>query len=524
MADILGLDVMRGVRVRAGHDLRREVRWVHTWPEVLPWLHGGELLLTTGYSWPPEADEQRRIVRDLERTRVAALLFRVGGPFFPQVPDAVVDEATHVGLPVLETGEDASFVELTETLNREIIRSQVALLERSEQIHRTLTAAALDAESVADIAARLDHLIDCDVLILDRRMQPLSPPIPAWDQLPRHVALTVAAEGHAARLALEPAGEAILQPVRVGRDIPAVMLVATRHGRPLTELDRRATEHSAVVVGLHLLRQQAVADVETRVRNTFVEAVLQGRLERESALRERAQLLGFDPDGTYAVGIVIPVDGDGVVRPRALTSAAEFASRVQLGQAVQHALEREQLPVLMAYALNQVVVILPAGEPIARRRERFHRIWRTVQDAASAQAVAVVLGGAQRGPAGAPVSFRQAQAVLPVARGAGIWWYEDLAVLRILDACQDRQVLQDLYDATVGVLRAHSAALYDTARTLIAAGFNQRLAARRLGVHWNTMRNRLARMEALLGGHLDDPALRLRVQLAFEIESLLARG
>lgn len=54
--DILELDVARGVRVLAGlGGLTREVRWVHIWPEVLPWFHGPELLLTTGHSWPAEA-------------------------------------------------------------------------------------------------------------------------------------------------------------------------------------------------------------------------------------------------------------------------------------------------------------------------------------------------------------------------------------------------------------------------------------------------------------------------------------
>ncbi|MDR7447090.1 MAG: helix-turn-helix domain-containing protein, partial [Armatimonadota bacterium] len=40
------------------------------------------------------------------------------------------------------------------------------------------------------------------------------------------------------------------------------------------------------------------------------------------------------------------------------------------------------------------------------------------------------------------------------------------------------------------------------------------------GVHWNTLRHRVARMEELLGASLDDPDLRLRLQLAVAWDSL----
>ncbi|MER3460403.1 MAG: hypothetical protein C4303_04390 [candidate division GAL15 bacterium] len=134
--DILGFPELQGVRPVGEVGLDQPVRWVHTWPEVLPWLHGGELLLTTAYSWPPDPDEQRRIVRDLARAGVAAILFRTGGEFFPEAPPAVVEEAVRAGLGILEATQDVSFVDLTETINRAIIRSHFESLERSERIHQ----------------------------------------------------------------------------------------------------------------------------------------------------------------------------------------------------------------------------------------------------------------------------------------------------------------------------------------------------------------------------------------------------
>jgi hypothetical protein len=55
---------------------------------------------------------------------------------------------------------------------------------------------------------------------------------------------------------------------------------------------------------------------------------------------------------------------------------------------------------------------------------------------------------------------------------------------------------------------------------LVLHAFNQRAAARALGVHWNTMRHRMARVEALLGRPLSDGRLRLALELALEAERL----
>ncbi|MDR5683209.1 MAG: PucR family transcriptional regulator ligand-binding domain-containing protein [Armatimonadota bacterium] len=525
--EVLRLDVMRDVQPISRHGLDRVIRWVHTWPEVLPWPHGGELLLTTGYSWPADAAEQRRILADLDRAGASAILFRADPPFFPSIPSPIRQAASagEVGLAVLEAHHETSFAELVETINREIIRRQFEVLERSERIHRTLTAAALDAEAVESIADRLGELIGKRVVVTDRRLRALTATPAEWETIERAARGAISASGSSAHREgsfRTDQIEGIFFPVRTGREVSGYLIVVGPPGG-MNELDVRAGEHGAVVAGLHLLRQQAVADAEARVRNTFVEAVLQGRLTGDSGLRERAQLLGFDPEGTYAVAIAAPVDADGTVRPRALTSTDDFQNRARLGQALQAALEAFRLPAFLAFALNQVQCLISADLPQDRLRRRVQGIWLHLRDAAPEVPVALVVGRPQQGHTGIPLSLRQAEAALGTVRGSGVWWYEDFETVRILGSASDREAMESLYRATLGALRDHSAALYETAVALITCGFNQRSAARRLDVHWNTLRHRVERMEEILGAGLDDPQTRFRLQMALEIEKLSGR-
>lgn len=517
--DVLGFQELSGVRVLTDAGLDRQIRWVHTWPEVLPWLHGGELLLTTAYSWPLEPEEQRRIVRELDQAGVAALLFRAGGEFFASTPPAVVDEASRTGLAVLEATDDVSFVDLAETINRAIIRSHFEALERSERIHRELTEAALEARAVSDIQERLEQLLGKRVLVLDTRGGVLA----GDEALAAVVRASPGPEdtGDPIQPTVLPDGTAILRrPVRTGAGTPAELVLVAATGEPFRDVDVRAAEHAALVMGLHFLRQQAVADAEARVRSTFVEAVLQGRLGEDPALRERAQLVGFDVRGTYAVGVAVPVGQDGrpVVRP--LESTEDFQARHRLGQAVEHALRGLHLPVFLAFELNHVVVLIPWTPLSPSQRDRARLLYELLQAHAPDSPAALVLGRPRSDHAQLRASLEEARATLSVVRGPGLWWYEDALVLRVLHACQDRAALEALWDSTLGRLRAASLALEATAKALVAHGFNQRATARSLQVHWNTLRHRVARMEELLGASLDDPDLRLRLHLAVAWDSL----
>lgn len=531
--DALRTDVLRRTRLAAGRrGLGRQIRWVHIWPEVLPWPHGGELLLTTGYSWPGEAPQQRRILRELAQAGVAALLFATGR-FFPRVSRAILETADRLALPVLEAPSDVAFAEVTEVINREIIRRQFAVIERSEEIHRHLTRAAVGANDLGDICRTLSDLIGKVVAALDSDLRLLARAAPGPDRTasgagtpwsPPPVPPGLVHELRHAEGAVRVAGprdrDQVLCPIRLDGDPLGYLCIVGAAGST-TDLDLRAAEHGAVVVALHLLRQRAVASVEERVQNSFVQALIQGELGRIAGLEERARLVGFDPAGRHVVGLLALLGPRG--RKRVLSGPEEFHLRERLDRALRAALRASGLPVLVGYLMNQVVFLLPAPDDPGALRTRVASLWQRVRALEPAVPCAMAMGSVQAGASGVAGSYADADSALAASHGEGLFWHEDLLLLRILRSVADRQALRDLQHRTLGRLREarRGEALCATVQALIQHGFNRRAAARALRVHWNTLRHRIARIEALLERSLADAETRLALQLAAESERLL---
>lgn len=537
--DVLGIDVLSRVRPVAGkRGLGREVRWVHIWPEVLPWFHGGELLLTTGHSWPSEPKEQRRIVRELGQAKLAAILFATGR-FFPRIPKAILETGERVGLPILEAPSDIAFAEVTEVVNREIIRRQYEVIERSEQIHRHLTSIALEAKELADICRALSGLIGKPVVIVDGGLRPLARSAADGDMgtpggpesflqewLEQAGRRRILGELRQTRSAIRMTDAAkrdhIVCAIRLGGE-PVGYLCVLGGDEPMTDLDLRAAEHGTVVAALHILRQQTVASVEARVQNSFVQALIQGELGKITGLEERARLIGFDPEASHVAGLLALVGPGG--RKRALASPDEFHLRERLDRALRLSLKECGFPALLGYLMNQVVFLLPAEPGQSALKARVASLWKRVRELEPAVPSAMAMGSVHAKAAGVAASYAEADSVLTVSEGEGLFWYDDLLLLRVLRSAGDRQALRDLLDRTLGRLRGarQGDALCETVRALIRHGFNQRAAARSLRTHWNTMRHRIARIEEILERPLADPELRLRLHLAVEVERVLPR-
>jgi purine catabolism regulator len=513
-----GLDQAR--LISNGKGLQRDVRWVHVVeiPEPSRWIGAGQLLLTTGYAWPREPNPQRALVRSLSQRGLLAVGLAVP-KYFEHFPPAAVTEAQRTGLVLFEIPWEIPFAEITETVNGAIVAEQFKVIEQSAVIHRELTGAALEAESLQDLARTLGRLIQRSVTFEDADANLLgfwqtgedADPVrrATLDQgrTPPEVVAQLADLGYlnAIRSSAGPVRiPALPAPGLQGRVACPIWLKSEFVGcvwivegdRALSELDLRAAEHAALVAALHIANQRQLAALEARLGASFLDSLLDGRFEATPPNVERARLMGFVPDASHRVALVVmeealPLSREGVIR------------RDRLADRVRHRLAQLRAMPITSSRLGQVICLLPEALDPAR-------FWEPLADTG----LSLVLGRAHAGPEGVPRSHREALAVVPHATPDAIRRYEEILVPRVLDG--DREARRDFLEALLGpIYQARSGSVLVRSLLCFAEqGFMRNRAAEALHVHSNTLRYRLERVSELAALDLRDPQTRFRLQLA----------
>ena len=263
--------VLRDATIVAGRaGLGNEVRWVHMvdHPEIAAWVKPGHLLLSTGFNWPREDGDGKRLICSLKERELAGVVLAVPH-FLEHFPESSVTAADEVGLPLLELPWEIPFSAITEEIHANIIRHQSEIIEKSEEIHRSLTNAAVTANSLDDLAKALGNLLGRRVNFVDPDGFVLGSSVEAASRqgseqaymqaLNRKVILRRMQHSmHPILMDAEP--EAAMPrrlgcPIRIRDELVAIVFV-DEGTMPFGELDIRATEHAAIIGALHLTQKQ----------------------------------------------------------------------------------------------------------------------------------------------------------------------------------------------------------------------------------------------------------------------------
>ncbi|MHB8325746.1 MAG: PucR family transcriptional regulator [Candidatus Dormibacteria bacterium] len=525
LAQALMIDPFSSGEVVAGRaGLDRELRWVDVVdiPNPLPWVGAGQLLLTTGISWPQDPSQQRRLVRELASLGLAGVALAVP-QYLSHFPEPAREEADAVGLPLVEVPWEVPFTSITQAVNSAIMAEQFRVIEQSSLIHKELTKAALTAGSLQDLVDTLGRLIERDITLEDPEGRLLAHWSNSGEQdavrratlaggaTPDEVLLHLESAGHLARVRNSPgpvripaAAELALTgrvacPIWLRGELVGTVWIVEGEDE-LSELHLRAAEHAAVVAALHIASQRQLAMVELRLGASFLDALLEGRLQDNAGGQERARLLGFDEAERYRTAVA--------ALPAAMPlSREDVIKRDRLAERIRLRLGGRGGVAATSTRLNRVVFLLPAGFDLSRLR-------------GGLEACAIALGREHPGAGGVSRSYREALAIVAQVPVGEIRQYEDMLVLRVLSG--DEEARGAFLEQLFGPLRRVRGGdvLVASLIALAESGFHQRQTAARLHVHPNTLRYRLERAGDLLRLDLTAPEIRFQLQLAAHLMSL----
>ncbi|MBV8245895.1 MAG: PucR family transcriptional regulator ligand-binding domain-containing protein [Candidatus Eremiobacteraeota bacterium] len=525
LRDVLGFSSLAQARVVAAQGaLDREVRWSHVvdLPDPAPWVRPGDLLLTTGYSWPASEEEERRQTRSLAQAGVAAVALAVP-KYIDRFSDAARDEAERAGVPLLEIPFEIPFAQIMEELHRAIMAEPYRIIERSEAIHRELTRVAGGSATLDDLASALAGLLGRSVTFEDPHGKLLAFASVDEGDAVRKETLARAQSSDATIGALERSGLAaqirdasgplripplpeigmtarVVAPIRLGAELVGVVWIIEGKSA-LSELDHRAAEHASIVAAMHIAHQRSLEAVESRLGYASLLSFLDS--ESQTPLtEERLRLLGLDVGAPHRVAIAVLDEELPLARE-------QLVERDRIAERIAAALRGFGIVPLIAVSLNRIAFLLPAGATP-----------QLIDESLSDEALSIVLGREHAGTEGLRQSYREALSLLTYRYRGRLCKFDDVLVPRVLsgDAKARETFLGDLFGALRS--RKNGKELASALLALARHGFRFGATAQALGIHANTLRYRLDRATEILKLDLDDPEIQFRLALAARLLDL----
>lgn len=468
VAEILALPAL-GLEPVIVPEPAAQVRWVATseLPDPSPYLEGGEILLTTGLVERDEAG-WRSFAARLREAGVVALGFGVGLSH-PMVPPALQATAAEVSLNLFIVPKPVPFIALSRAVAERITAAEREAERQSLHHQQRLTAAAVEGPAMllavlSEITGGTAVLCAADGALVAGQPTPglLDRARPAMRRLGRQ-------RGAYTDIAAD--SRLTVQPVGVGSRIEGYLVVETA-----AAAQRIAVTTAVALLSLHRERARAELEASRRIRAGAVTLAL--RAEPEAA---RTLLAGGSESAALPQGPAVVL--------RARGSAGELGlalARLETSRSLA-AIDGEHL----------VVVTSP------QRQDDGIRMLDPLETGI----------GPPRDPAALAESnaaARQALAVASSARRIVAW--TELAAEGV-DALLDPAALQAFATQLLGPLLEHPEVLA-ALRAFLAHNGQVGPAAAALGVHRNTLRNRLSTAESELGRSLHDPQLRADLWVA----------
>ena len=496
-----------GLRPVSGSTQDVSIVWAHAIELIdpTPWLAGGELVLTTGLRMPRAGAEQAAYVDRLAAAGVAGLAFGTGVRF-PDVPRGIVTRCDEIGLPLIEIPLETPFVAVTQRVANRLADDEQELLQRAVSFQQSLTRRTL-REGSAGLVAGLASELGVAVALLDEHVRPLA-------VSPRARPLIAGVE--AALRETPTSSRTIGAPRRLfvgGRtvDLHALAGRTAHRGWLVLALDaptphqRLVVNHAVSLATLLLDRPREVEEARAEVGATVLGLLLE-RAPADPGVVAQLRHLGFSADA--------PVRVLSVQSQRAVPAVAYAALAASLtGAAVPHCVLRTPAG---------IVVLLPE----ARTASALDRMSDVLVEAGMRVAAIGVSEAVAPGRAAhALVQARSAAAAARRERKA-VEWFDALTLEAILDDDVVRERVRALSAASLAPLLespdAHDRDLVPTLAAYLEHNGSWETASRALGIHRHTLRNRIARVEALTGLRLD--VAHHRVVLTLALASMQATG
>jgi len=511
-------------------------------PDIVNWLAGGELLLTSLYSAPVGTLNYKDFVKKLAEKGVAAIAIKVGR-FVERIPEDMIEAANQYGLPIIELDANVRFVDVMYPIMAELFNNQVVKLNYYKIIQERFTALALHCLGLEKIIKTLEELIGNPVAVYDRNFKSMSTTTPQLEifievaDLFQRESLNDKLSFYRQMVKFPDLGEEpvpqVVVPIRAFNQVKAYLTVVEINKR-LQEMDLICLEHAATVVTLDLVKKVAVQEVEQKFQNDLLENLITGNTALNNTL-ERAALIGWDLTKSYTI-VLFDIDNiDGI-----LADSKENPDKMYLQglksdviSIITNSVRNHTKNFILGTKNDAIILLWPSTGDHSGHLDLIKKTGKEIQEQIKKKvktvSVAIGIGDVALKVDEIPRSFKEARDAITFGRMIQgkhvIEAFSELGVFRILCKFAERNELHTFVPKPLLILMEHDRTnetdLLKTLEIFLDCNGNASKAAKKLFIHYKTILYRLERIKEITGMDLATNEHRLEIEMGLKIIHLL---
>lgn len=517
LKNILNIGGLRECKVIAGHKaLNNIVTYVTVMevPDIVKWLKGNELLLTSLYPIKDNVEAQIQLIEKLKEAGTAALAIKPNR-FVEKIPEEMKKKADKYGITIIEIPEKISYLDILSPVMNAIFNKKIVLQEDLEQATMLLNEISLTRSGFNEFIKTLAFLTKSKIYLESlvpyikvddtTEMMPLSE-----EQLSELLAIQRPLR-MIRYLNKNQAESCIVTPIIIDGYLFGT-ITSWDYNIEFMEVDLAIQEKASRLLSLEFLRQKVKYEIEQQYKSEYLRDLLLNEDIDTRDLEERGRLYGLKETLPYFLIIIRDKN--------TLNKNNIFSERLTKVEALLKEIDAD----IIIGCLRKSLIIMVPYKNQKINSKILDRIYLNSKKVIH-QEVKLGVGSTYQGLSGLRKSYREAEKAVTIGpaikKDQTIIYFEQLGVYRLISLIKEKKELNHFYEEAIGDLLKYDQEsdldLVYTIEQYFKCNESLKETADKLYIHVNTLKYRLQKIKSLTGLSLQKSEEKLMLHMGLKV-------
>ena len=512
-------------------------------PDVVRWLDGNVLLLSSLYPIKDDEEAIRSLVPQLAETGNSALAIKTQA-YVEQIPEAIIEAGNWLNFPIIEIPNHIAYLDIMTPLMEHILQRQDQGSKRLEDFYQWIKELALGGKGIAALTDAIEQMtgnaitVGSELSSLELFKGVEAAPLTRI----QHKELRAAKRPvRMQRLLNKEETSCIVAPLLWNEEVWGD-ITCWQTTREFVEQDFHVMDRAMMLIALEFHKEITKQELEQSLRNLFLTDLLLSRQLNTKEVLEKGSMFGWDFSKSYQVVCIRAEYQKDRNMDAERNSARHAEGRRRLFYKVSSLFRYDSRQAIVTEVRDFIVLLLPReieGEQLklpypkdplkGTILSQMERIREQLLDLVPDECLLQIgIGRFYHGLAGIHKGYEEASQAIQLGKARSAQspvHFEDLGIYRLLTSVQDLEELRSLQSETIGRLADYDSInesdLVNTLKQYFECNGSVSDTAKKLFVHVNTIKYRLQKIEQITGCNVQDVEQQFLLFMGLKIDGML---